>query len=81
MDHRRPRSRSRTGRVSASAGLLIASLGGMAEGHDDVDIRLSRKAVGGSWSAPDAVTHTPGMPVWNRVLFHDRRVLAESWAE
>jgi len=53
----------------------------MAEGHDDVDIRLSRKAVGGSWSAPDAVTHTPGMPVWNRVLFHDRRVLAESWAE
>lgn len=59
--------------VETSAGTLLAAwFGGTAEGHDDVEIWLSHRLSGGSWSTPEAVTRTPEMPVWNPVLFHDR---------
>jgi predicted neuraminidase len=51
--------------------LLAAWFGGSAEGHNDVEIWLSRKPSGGSWSAPVPLTDTPEMPVWNPVLFQD----------
>lgn len=49
--------------------LMVAWFGGSAEGHDDVEIWLSRKERDDGWSAPRAVTSTPNIPVWNPVLF------------
>jgi predicted neuraminidase len=58
--------------VETSTGTLLAAwFGGTAEGHDDVEIWLSRKARGDKWSAPVPVTDTPDMPTWNPVLFQD----------
>lgn len=58
--------------VETSTGTLLAAwFGGSAEGHDDVDIWLSRKPRGGAWSSPRAITSTPDMPAWNPVLFED----------
>ena len=54
-----------------SGALLAAWFGGRAEGADDVKIWLSRKPRGGTWSAPLALTETPGTPAWNPVLFQD----------
>jgi len=51
--------------------LLAAWFGGSGEGRDDVEIQLSRKAAGESWSAPRPVTSAPDIPVWNPVLFQD----------
>jgi predicted neuraminidase len=51
--------------------LLVAWFGGTSEGHKDVEIWLSRKPVGRSWSPPVPLSDTPEMPVWNPVLFQD----------
>ena len=51
--------------------LLAAWFGGTSEGHNDVEIWLSRKPVGRNWSPPVPLTDTPEMPVWNPVLFQD----------
>jgi predicted neuraminidase len=51
--------------------LLAAWFGGSAEGHDDVEIWLARKASDQEWSVPRRVTSTPDIPVWNPVLFVD----------
>jgi len=51
--------------------LMVAWFGGSSEGHNDVEIWLSRKPYGGGWSAPLQVTETPEMPAWNPVLFQD----------
>lgn len=51
--------------------LMCAWFGGTAEGNDDVEIYLSRKERGSSWSKPVPLTHTPDMPTWNPVLFQD----------
>lgn len=54
--------------------LLCAFFGGTEEGDPDVEIRLSRKPVGGTWSAPISVadglqSETKRLPTWNPVLF------------
>lgn len=51
--------------------LLAAWFGGSGEGHDDVEIWVSRKAMGEAWSRPRPATRTPDIPVWNPVLFED----------
>lgn len=51
--------------------LLAAWFGGTDEGEDDVEIWLARKTPGGSWSAPEAVTDFPEIPLWNPVLIQD----------
>lgn len=58
--------------VETSAGTLLAAwFGGTAEGQDDVEIWLSRKAPDDEWSAPRPVTNDPRVPTWNPVLFED----------
>ena len=57
--------------------LLSAFFGGSAEGGSDVDIWLSRKAPGGTWTAPISVADgvqadSKRLPTWNPVLFHER---------
>lgn len=59
--------------------LLCAFFGGTAERNPDVEIRLSRKAVGGEWTSPVSVADgvQPGgerFPTWNPVLFQTRSV-------
>lgn len=54
--------------------LLCAFFGGTRERHPDVEIRLSRKPVGGQWTAPTSVAdgvQADGkrLPTWNPVLF------------
>ncbi len=51
--------------------LLAAWFGGTQEGNDDVEIWLSRKPHGRSWSEPVRLIDTPDMPTWNPVLFQD----------
>jgi predicted neuraminidase len=51
--------------------LVVAWFGGSAEGNDDVEIWVSRKAAGAGWSAPQRVTNTPNIPVWNPVFHQD----------
>jgi predicted neuraminidase len=51
--------------------LLAAWFGGKHEGDNSVEIWLSRKPVGGTWSPPQAVTNFPDTPCWNPVLFRD----------
>lgn len=58
--------------VELSDGALLAAwFGGLREGDDSVEIWLSRKAPGGGWSSPRAMTRFPEMPCWNPVLFRD----------
>jgi predicted neuraminidase len=59
--------------AETSAGTLLAAwFGGTNEGHDDVEIWLSRRPRGGEeWSVPQRLTNTPEIPVWNPVLFVD----------
>ncbi|MCE5184862.1 MAG: exo-alpha-sialidase [Planctomycetaceae bacterium] len=57
--------------------LLCAFFGGTAERDPDVEIRLSRKAVGGKWTSPVSVAdgvQSAGqrLPTWNPVLFQAR---------
>jgi predicted neuraminidase len=60
--------------VETPSGTLMAAwFGGTAEGNDDVEIWLSRRPVGQSWSLPLPLTDTPNMPTWNPVLFQDGR--------
>lgn len=54
---------------TADGTLLAAWFGGESEGEDDVEIWLSRKEPGGSWSDPEAMTDFPSDPCWNPVLF------------
>jgi predicted neuraminidase len=51
--------------------LLAAWFGGRKEGDNSVAIWLSRKTVGGTWSAPTAVASYKEVPTWNPVLFRD----------
>lgn len=52
--------------------LIAAWFGGTAEGDDDVEIWLARRAPGDEvWSSPVRVTHNPEIPAWNPVLFQD----------
>ena len=51
--------------------LIAAWFGGTSEGSNDVQIWLSRKPAGMDWLMPMALTHTPGMPAWNPVLFQE----------
>ena len=53
--------------------LLAAWFGGQHEGDKSVAIWLSRKAVGGVWSAPVVVASYPDVPCWNPVLFLDAK--------
>jgi predicted neuraminidase len=60
-----------------SGELLCAFFGGTAERHPDVEIRLSRKPPGGSWTAPASVadgvqSEDKRLPTWNPVLFQER---------
>ena len=58
--------------VELEDGSLLASwFGGLDEGDDSVEIWTARKAPGGAWSAPVAVTDYPEIPTWNPVLFRD----------
>lgn len=57
--------------------LLCAFFGGTAERNPDVEIRLSRQPVGGTWSAPVSVADGvqpdgKRYPTWNPVLFQPR---------
>lgn len=52
-----------------SGTLLAAWFGGSGESNDDVEIWLSRKNPGESWSGPEALTDFPEIPTWNPVLF------------
>lgn len=66
-----PSAHASTITETPSGTLLAAWFGGTAEGHDDVEIWVSRKPRNEAWSAPRAVTSTPDIPVWNPVLFED----------
>ena len=64
--------------VETSDGSLVAAwFGGTAEGSDDVEIWVSRRAPGSAWSPARAVTDYPNAPTWNPVLFQegDRTIL------
>jgi predicted neuraminidase len=57
-----------------SGELLCTFFGGTAERNPDVEIRLSRKTPGGSWTAPVSVadgvqSESERLPTWNPVLF------------
>jgi predicted neuraminidase len=52
--------------------LLSAWFGGKHEQDNSVEIWLSSKPKGGTWSAPKAMTNFPEAPTWNPVLFRDR---------
>ena len=54
-----------------SGELLAAWFGGQQEGDNSVQIWLSRKLVGGTWSPPQAMTAFTEVPCWNPVLFRD----------
>jgi predicted neuraminidase len=54
--------------------LLCAFFGGTAERNPDVEIRLSRKPPGGTWTAPVSIadgvqSEIKRLPTWNPVLF------------
>ncbi|HYM11666.1 MAG TPA: sialidase family protein [Bryobacterales bacterium] len=51
--------------------LLAAWFGGKHEGDNSVEIWMSRKPKGGTWSLPEAMTHFSDVPKWNPVLFRD----------
>lgn len=51
--------------------LLAAWFGGKHEKDPSVEIWMSSKPKGGTWSAPEAMTHFPEVPTWNPVLFRD----------
>ena len=51
--------------------LLAAWFGGKHERDPSVEIWMSSKPKGGTWSAPEAMTHFPETPTWNPVLFRD----------
>jgi predicted neuraminidase len=51
--------------------LLAAWFGGKSEKDNSVEIWLSRKPKGGTWSAPEQMTKFPEVPTWNPVLFRD----------
>lgn len=51
--------------------LLAAWFAGKREGDNSVEIRLSRKPLGGVWLSPQAVTNFSDVPCWNPVLFRD----------
>jgi predicted neuraminidase len=51
--------------------LLAAWFGGKHERDPSVEIWMSSKPKGGTWSAPEAMTHFPEVPTWNPVLFRD----------
>lgn len=51
--------------------LLAAWFGGKDEGDDSVEIWVSRKPEGGVWTAPEALTDYPDIPLWNPVLYRD----------
>ena len=58
--------------------LLCVFFGGSREGAPDVEIRLSRKPVGGEWTPPVSVAHgdeagSERMATGNPVLFQERR--------
>jgi predicted neuraminidase len=60
-----------------SGELLCAFFGGTRERHPDVEIRLSRKPIGGAWTPPMSVADgvqsgSERLPTWNPVLFHPR---------
>jgi len=56
---------------TANGDLLAAWFGGKGEGDKSVAIWLSRKPLGGQWSAPVAVAKYGEVPCWNPVLFRD----------
>jgi predicted neuraminidase len=51
--------------------LLAAWFGGKHEKDPSVEIWMSSKPKGGTWSAPVAMTDFPTVPTWNPVLFRD----------
>jgi predicted neuraminidase len=51
--------------------LLSAWFGGKHEKDPSVEIWMSAKPKGGTWSAPEAMTNFPQVPTWNPVLFRD----------
>ena len=53
--------------------LLAAWFGGREEGDKSVAIWLSRKPLGGAWSAPVRVASYGEVPCWNPVLFRDSK--------
>ncbi len=53
--------------------LLAAWFGGQREGDKSVAIWLSRKTLGGAWSAPVVVAGFSEVPCWNPVLFRDAK--------
>ncbi len=58
--------------------LLCSFFGGTHERHPDVEIKLSRKPVGGTWSAPISVadgvqSESERLPTWNPVLFQGQQ--------
>lgn len=53
--------------------LLAAWFGGRTEGDKSVAIWLSRKPLGGTWSAPIVVARYNEVPCWNPVLFRDSK--------
>ncbi len=53
--------------------LLASWFGGKREKDNSVEIWLSRKPKGGSWSTPAQMTNYPEVPTWNPVLFRDNK--------
>src|ERR1700733_7068581 len=57
----------------ADGDLLAAWFGGQQEGDKSVAIWISRKPLGGQWSAPVSVASLSQVPCWNPVLFRDTK--------
>jgi len=58
--------------------LLCSFFGGTKERHPDVEIKLSRKKPGGTWSAPRSIADGvqedgERLPTWNPVLFQNSK--------
>ncbi len=51
--------------------LLASWFGGKHEKDNSVEIWMSRKPKGGTWSTPEQMTNYPEVPTWNPVLFRD----------
>lgn len=58
---------------TSNGDLLAAWFGGKGEGDKTVAIWLSRKFLGGPWSAPLVVARFSEVPCWNPVLFRDAK--------
>lgn len=73
-----PQSHSATIMELEGGGLLCAFFGGTRERHPDVEIKISHKEPGGTWTAPVSVAdgvqaEGDRLPTWNPVLFQNNK--------